>query len=113
MRRIPDWFGLSTGQPPCFENQVGNFDMKNFARMAVLAAAATAVAAPASAQVAADPVARARVNVVKPLSLAAEQDLHFGNVIVWDNGTVDINRLTGAITCPATLECDPSGTVAQ
>src|SRR5262245_37682572 len=87
--------------------------MKNFVRMAVLAAAATAVAAPASAQVAANPVGHARVNVIKPLSRAAEQDLHFGNVIVWDAGTVQLNRLTGAITCPAVLECDTNGTVAQ
>jgi len=87
--------------------------MKNFVRMAALAAAATAVAAPASAQVAADPIGRARVNVIKPLSLAAEQDLHFGNVIVWDTGTVQIDRLTGNITCPATLECGLTGTVAQ
>jgi hypothetical protein len=87
--------------------------MKNFARVAVLAAAVTAVAAPAAAQVAANPVGRARVNIIKPLSLAAEQDLHFGNVIVWDAGTVDIDRLTGNITCPAVLECDPAGTVAQ
>jgi hypothetical protein len=87
--------------------------MKNFVRMAALAAVATTVATPASAQVAADPIGRARVNVIKPLSLAAEQDLHFGNVIVWDAGTVQIDRLTGNITCPATLECDLTGIVGQ
>lgn len=87
--------------------------MKNFARIAALAAAATAVATPAAAQVAADPIGRARVNIIKPLSLAAEQDLHFGNVIVWDAGTVQLDRLTGNITCPATMECDLAGTVAQ
>ena len=87
--------------------------MKNFVRMAALAAVATVAATPASAQVAADPIGRARVNVIKPLSLAAEQDLHFGNVIVWDAGTVQIDRVTGNITCPATLECDVSGIVAQ
>ena len=87
--------------------------MKNFARLAALAVAVTVTATPAAAQVAADPVGRARVNVVKPLSLAAEQDLHFGNVIVWDTGTVQIDRLTGSITCPAVLECDATGTVAQ
>ena len=87
--------------------------MRNFVRMAALTAAATIAATPVSAQVAADPIGRARVNVIKPLELAAEQDLHFGNVIVWDAGTVQIDKDTGDITCPATLECDPVGTVAQ
>lgn len=86
--------------------------MKNLVRMAALAAAVTAVATPASAQVSANPPARARVNVVKPLALEQVSDLHFGNVIVWDSGTVQL-ATDGSITCPSQLDCDDNGTAAQ
>jgi hypothetical protein len=56
--------------------------MKNIARMAALAAAATLVAAPAiAAPVAADPTAKARARIVKPLTLTADRDLQFGTIV--------------------------------
>ena len=64
--------------------------MIKFVRLAALAAVATVVATPAAAQVAATPKATARVNVVKPLTLAVEQNLNFGTVIVTGDSTVTV-----------------------
>lgn len=67
--------------------------MKNFARLAAVAAAATLVAAPAvAAPVAADPVAKAHAKIMRPLSLEGQRDLDFGVIVV------------GAITGPETVQ---------
>jgi len=87
--------------------------MKNFARMAALAAAATIIATPAAAQVAPfNGPATGTVRITKPLTLESQDDLDFGSVIVWDNGTITIEQ-DGDITCPATLVCDLVGTPAR
>lgn len=73
--------GSSLDQPPCYGTS-GELHMKNFARMAALAAAATLVAAPAvAAPVAASPTAKARARIVKPLTLTANRDLQFGTIV--------------------------------
>ena len=73
--------GSSLDQPPCYGTS-GELYMKNFARMAALAAAATLVAAPAvAAPVAANPTAKARARIVKPLTLTANRDLQFGTIV--------------------------------
>jgi len=84
--------------------------MTNFVRLAALAAAA-AIATPAvAAPVPATPVAKARVNIVKPLTLAATRDLHFGTIVVTGNDSVSINA-AGTVTCgaAANVTCDPTG----
>ena len=87
--------------------------MIKFARMAALAAAATVVATPAFAQVApTNGPATATLRVTKPLILTRTSHLDFGTVVVWGNGTVDMEQ-DGSISCTAaTLTCDPSGTPA-
>lgn len=87
--------------------------MKNFVRMAALAAAATIVAAPAAAQVApSNGPATATLRITKPLVLTRNSHLDFGTVVVWGNGTVTMDQ-AGAVTCtPATLTCDATGTTA-
>ncbi len=87
--------------------------MIKFVRLAALAAVATVVATPAAAQVAASPKATARVNVVKPLTLAVEQNLDFGTVIVTGNSTVTITQ-AGAGVCgvAADVTCDFTGATA-
>jgi hypothetical protein len=87
--------------------------MIKFVRLAALAAVATVVATPAVAQVAATPKATARVNVVKPLTLTAEQNLDFGTVIVTGDSTVSISP-GGVGTCGAAIDvtCDFTGAQA-
>jgi hypothetical protein len=90
---------------------VGNIDMTKFVRLAALVAAATATATPAlAAPTTATPVARARVNIVKPLTLAATRDLHFGTIIVTGDDSVSINA-AGTVACgaAANVTCDPTG----
>lgn len=104
--------GFWHDQPPSLE-QVGNIVMIKFVRLAALAAVATAVATPAAAQVAASPKATARVNVVKPLTLIAEQNLDFGTVVVTGDSTVSISQ-AGVGTCgvAADVTCDFTGALA-
>ncbi|MCL6741623.1 DUF4402 domain-containing protein [Sphingomonas sp. RB56-2] len=85
--------------------------MTNFVRLAALAAAATIAATPAmAAPLPATPVAKARVNIVKPLTLAATRDLHFGTIVVTGNDSVSINQ-AGTVTCgaAANVTCDTTG----
>ena len=80
-------------------------------RLAVLAATVTIAATPAvAAPVPATPVAKARVNIVKPLTLAATRDLHFGTIIVTGDDSVSINQ-AGTVTCgaAANVTCDNTG----
>jgi hypothetical protein len=87
--------------------------MIKFVRLAALAAAVTVVATPAAAQVAANPKATARVNVVKPLTLTAEEDLDFGTVVVTGNSTVSISQAgVGACGAAADVTCDFTGATA-
>ena len=85
--------------------------MTNLVRLAALAAAATIAATPAmAAPLPATPVAKARVNIVKPLTLAATRDLHFGTIVVTGNDSVSINQ-AGTVTCgaAANVTCDTTG----
>jgi hypothetical protein len=87
--------------------------MIKFVRLAALAVVATAVATPAAAQVAATPKATARVNVVKPLTLTAEQNLDFGTVVVTGDSTVSISQAgTGTCGVAADVTCDFTGAQA-
>jgi hypothetical protein len=88
--------------------------MKNFVRLAALAAAATIVATPAVAQVApGNGPAQARATIVKPLTLTRVAHLDFGSIVVWGDGTVSMNQ-AGTLTCTAaTLVCAASGTPAE
>lgn len=89
--------------------------MIKFVRLAALAAVATIAATPAAAQVAANPKATARVNVIKPLTLAVEQNLDFGTVIVTGDSTVTITQAGGGVCGNAAdVTCDFTGaTVAR
>ena len=85
--------------------------MTKFVRLAALAAVATVAAVPASAApVPASPVAKARVNIVKPLTLAATRDLHFGTIVVSGDDSVSIDQ-AGTVTCgaAANVTCDTTG----
>ena len=65
--------------------------MKNFARMAALAAAATIFSTPALAQVGpGNGPATATLRISKPLLLSRTSHLDFGTVVVWGDGTVDM-----------------------
>lgn len=76
--------------------------MKNFARLAAVAAAAALVAAPAvAAPVAADPVAKAHAKIMKPLTLEGQRDLDFGIIVV------------GAITGPETVSVSNASTATR
>lgn len=92
-----------------FEHQVGNLDMKNFARMAAVAAAATIIATPAAA-VDGAPKAKANVKVTKPLTLKAEQDLNFGEVVLVGDTTIKVDT-SGNVDCgdPANATCITTG----
>ena len=87
--------------------------MTKFARFAALAVAITMVATPAlAAPVSASPKAKASAKIVKPLTLAAIQDLNFGTIVV---GTLTaaqtvavsqggvLSGCTGALTCSGTV----------
>jgi hypothetical protein len=70
--------------------------------------AAPAAAAPTSA---ATP-ATARVQIVKPLTLVAQQNMDFGSVVVQDNGTASMDT-AGNLSCTAgNLTCAATGTPA-
>jgi len=88
--------------------------MKNFVRLAALAAATAAVATPAFAQVVpGNGPAQARATIVKPLTLTRVAHLDFGSIVVWGDGTVSMNQ-AGTLTCTAaTLVCAASGTPAE
>ena len=81
--------------------------MKNFVRMAALAAVVTGASTPALAQsasvpVGTDPVGRARI--IKPLQLEAVSDLNFGDITVEDAGVATVDGL-GAVSCTGGLTC--------
>jgi hypothetical protein len=85
--------------------------MTKFVRLAALAAAAAAAATPAvAAPTNATPPARARVNIVKPLTLTATRDLHFGTIVVTGDDSVSISQ-AGTVTCgaAANVTCDTTG----
>ena len=89
--------------------------MKNFARLAAVAAAATLVAAPVvAAPVAADPKAKATAKIIKPLTLTklVGGDLDFGTIVV---GTlagaedVTLDATTGLVGCGSSGNLTCSG----
>jgi len=84
--------------------------MTNFVRLAALAAAVTIAAPAVAAPLPATPVAKARVNIVKPLTLAATRDLHFGTIVVTGDDSVSISQ-AGTVTCgaAANVTCDTTG----
>ena len=88
--------------------------MKNFARMAALAAAVTVAATPAFAQVSASPKATATARITKPLTLSVEQNLDFGTgIVVTGDSTVSLSQ-AGVGTCGpvADVTCDFTGAQA-
>ena len=92
---------------------VGIFIMTKFARLAAVAAALTLVATPAlAAPVGAVPKAKASAKIVRPLTLAAFQDLNFGTIVVGTLGAPQavavsqagvLSGCTGALTCSGTV----------
>lgn len=74
--------------------------MKNFARLAAVAAAATIISAPAHA-IPADPVAKAHAKIVKPLTFEGQRDLDFGIIVV------------GALTGPDTVTVSNASTAVR
>ena len=84
--------------------------MTKFVRLAALTAVAVVATPAVAAPVPATPVAKARVNIVKPLTLAATRDLHFGTIVVTGDDSVSISQ-AGAITCGAATDvtCDATG----
>ena len=109
--------GPGSAQPPSSE-PVGNFVMKNFVRLAALAAVATVVATPAAAQqvpVQANPNAEAHARILKPLILKGTQNLLFGDIVVGTvtgTQTVTINPTADTVTgCTNGLTC--SGTTQR
>jgi hypothetical protein len=93
--------------------------MKNFARLAAVAAAATLAAAPALANtpVAADPKAQASAKIVKPLTLVklVGGDLNFGTIVVGTLAgaeTVSVDATSGLVTCGSSGNLTCSGTTS-
>jgi hypothetical protein len=84
--------------------------MIKFVRLAALAAVATVATPAIAAPIPATPVAKARVNIVKPLTLAATRDLHFGTIVVTGDDSVSISQ-AGTVTCgaAANVTCDTTG----
>lgn len=106
---------FSLGPAAMFRKPSGELDMKNFFRMAALAAAATIAATPAFAQVGvtpgSEPVGRARI--IKPLTLTAVSDMDFGDITVWDAGVATMDT-SGSVSCTATnLVCTGVTTAAE
>lgn len=101
-------------RPTAMYGTSGDLHMKNFARLAAIAAAATLVAAPAvAAPVAADPKAQASARILRPLTLTANQDLDFGTIVVGTLAgpeTVSVDQ-AGALTCGSSGNLVCSGTV--
>lgn len=88
--------------------------MKNFARLAVLAVAATVTAVPAFAQSASVPAGsepQGRARIIKPLALEAVSDMNFGDITVEDAGVATVNAATGLVSCTGGLTC-PGGSSA-
>jgi spore coat protein U-like protein len=95
--------------------------MNTFLRLTSLAATVAALAltaAPAQAQsiVSATPVAKAKVKILKGLTLTSNSDLDFGTVVLsgagaWAGDTVSVD-LTGAQACTANLTCSGTTTAA-
>ena len=93
--------------------------MNTFLRLTSLAAtvaalALTAAPAQAASLVAATPVAKAKVKILKGLTLTSDADLDFGTVVLsgagaWSGDTVSVN-LAGTQACTANLTC--SGTTS-
>lgn len=93
--------------------------MNTFLRLTSLAAtvaalALTAAPAQAASLVSATPVAKAKVKILKGLTLVSNSDLDFGTVVLsgagaWAGDTVSVD-LAGAQTCTANLTC--SGTTS-
>jgi len=93
--------------------------MNKFLRLTSLAAtvaalALTAAPAQAASLVSATPVAKAKVKILKGLTLTSSSDLDFGTVVLsgagaWAGDTVSVD-LAGAQTCTANLTC--SGTTS-
>ena len=83
-------------------------------KLAVLAAATTALAAtPAAAQDASDSTGTASVNIVQPMTLTKDSDLDFGTVILsgagaWSGDLVEIDD-ANTRTCAANLTCAGAG----
>ena len=90
--------------------------MTNILRMTLAAsvAALTLTSTPAiAAPTGATPPATARARIVKPLTLEAQQNLDFGDIVVWGTGTASMDG-AGNITCTATnLVCAATGTAAE
>lgn len=82
------------------------------AKIAVVAGAFAALAAPAGA---ASINARAKAKVVKPLVLKSVQDLDLGTLLLgpgtWSGATVTLSR-DGVFTCPANVTCSGATQVA-
>ena len=93
--------------------------MNKFLRLTSLAAtvaalALTAAPAQAASLVSATPVAKAKVKILKGLTLTSSSDLDFGTVVLsgagaWSGDTVSVN-LAGVQACTANLTC--SGTTS-
>ena len=106
--------GGYTLRPAAMYGTSGDLHMKNFARLAAVAAAVTLVAAPAiAAPVAADPKAQASARILRPLILTANQDLDFGTIVVGavvGTETVSVSQ-AGVLTCGSSGNLTCSGTV--
>src|SRR5687768_18028114 len=98
---------VGPNRPSACSEISGKYIMKNFTRMAALAAAVTIAATPAFAQTASvnnGPV-NARAQITKPLTLSKltpTSDLDFGEVIVTGTDTVRLDpgsqtRICGAV----------------
>lgn len=94
--------------------------MTKLARIAALAAATALFSAPALAAPVGPTVpvgatngnAKASVNVIKPLTLTAIDDMLFGDVTVLDSGAILMDN-AGNLTCSGGLTCAATGQAAQ
>lgn len=90
--------------------------MNKFARIAAAAAVAAFFATPSfAAPVGASPAAKAKVAIVKPLTLTKVLDLDFGTLTLGNNlgatpVTISLDRTTGNIGCATDVTCPVSGT---
>lgn len=96
--------------------------MKTFLRLTSLAAtvaalALTAAPAQAASLVSATPVAKAKVKILKGLTLTSDADLDFGTVVLsgagaWSGDTVSVST-AGVQACTANLTCSGTTTAAS
>jgi len=86
--------------------------MKNFARLAAVAAAATLIAAPAAAAPVGvtGQVPTASVRIVKPLTLTRVRDLNFGTIVV---GAVVGTQTVQVTDAGALSGCNTNGVTCQ